>query len=319
MSLASRCLLAAPLFLLLGQTAGAEPANPGADEIGRLIKQLGSDSFEEREAASLRLAEIGGPALPALGKAAGSQDAEVSRRASALEKLLKARIGAEEARRIIERAVAALGGWKKVSRYRGLMFRGKATTYVNGQGNSVWISEHIYRHPDRSRTTFEPARGEGRAVVTVLNGDKGWLKWGTDQAGELSPPLLDRYRESDHDRAVANLTSLLMDKAYTLSPLEGAKVEGSYVLGVLVSHQDHRPVKLFFDKGAGFLVKYEVLIQEEGREVAEETFLSNHREFHGVHRPGKFVIKRGGEKKCVWEITDHQALEDADDSLFAKP
>jgi RNA polymerase sigma factor (sigma-70 family) len=55
-----------------------------AQRIERLVKQLGSDRFDEREAASRGLEEIGVPALPALGRAALSADAETRRRAEEL-------------------------------------------------------------------------------------------------------------------------------------------------------------------------------------------------------------------------------------------
>jgi WD40 repeat protein len=53
----------------------------GDTEVERLIKQLGSDEFDERETATKRLQEIGDPALGALYKAANSADAEVRLRA----------------------------------------------------------------------------------------------------------------------------------------------------------------------------------------------------------------------------------------------
>jgi len=60
----------------------------GDTEVERLIKQLGSDEFDERETATKRLQEIGDPALGALDKAATSADAEVRRRAKyVLDKL----------------------------------------------------------------------------------------------------------------------------------------------------------------------------------------------------------------------------------------
>jgi HEAT repeats/PQQ-like domain len=54
-------------------------ANP--DDLRRLIDQLGDNSFDVRERASERLAQIGAPALPALTQAATAPDAEVRRRA----------------------------------------------------------------------------------------------------------------------------------------------------------------------------------------------------------------------------------------------
>ena len=71
-----RCV--ALLFLMLPFV----PVVAGGDmEIDRLIKQLGSDKFKEREAATKRLQEIGEPALAALYKAQDSGDTEVCRRA----------------------------------------------------------------------------------------------------------------------------------------------------------------------------------------------------------------------------------------------
>ena len=56
-------------------------------EIRKLIQQLGSADFAEREAATKRLEAIGKPALPALRDAAKkSEDAEVQRRAQRLVK-----------------------------------------------------------------------------------------------------------------------------------------------------------------------------------------------------------------------------------------
>ena len=58
-------------------------------EIARLVKQLGDDDFDKREAATSRLKEIGEPALDALHKAETSNDAEVRRRAVDIARMVK--------------------------------------------------------------------------------------------------------------------------------------------------------------------------------------------------------------------------------------
>jgi hypothetical protein len=81
-----------PLFVVtfvvgLALTLSPSPRaseTPGKDQIDRLIKQLGSDSFAEREKASHELAAIGVPALQALRQAVQSTDAEVRKRAEEL-------------------------------------------------------------------------------------------------------------------------------------------------------------------------------------------------------------------------------------------
>jgi hypothetical protein len=318
MSRVVRFLLAATLVLLLGQATGGEPAGPKDPEIDRLIKQLGSDSFEEREAASRKLEEIGELALPALHKEVGSQDAEIRRRALKLGNLFRSRIDAKKARQIIEKGIKALGGEEKLDRYKALTFRGKATWYSKGRPDSAWTGECIARFPFQHRTTFKPAEGIGRTQTTVLNGDKGWWKTGIDST-DIPPAFIANYRESLHAEVVATLTPLLKDKRYTLSLLGEAKVGGSDALGVMVGHKDHRDVKLFFDKRSGLLLKYERLVKTDGTEKAREIFQSDYQDFSGIRRPRKLVFKSDEEEECVWEITEYKALEDVDESEFAKP
>jgi WD40 repeat protein len=65
--------------------ASSAPAKPSPAEIQKLIDQLGSGKYAEREEASNRLAEIGEPAWKALRKAAAlSEDLEIRRRAGRL-------------------------------------------------------------------------------------------------------------------------------------------------------------------------------------------------------------------------------------------
>ncbi len=77
-------LLLVPLALLLGHAAAADPPAPKAPEVERLVAQLSSVRYEEREAASKALEKLGRPALDALRKAARSKDAETRKRAGRL-------------------------------------------------------------------------------------------------------------------------------------------------------------------------------------------------------------------------------------------
>jgi hypothetical protein len=67
-----------------------------AAHIARLVEQLGSDSFAEREAASRDLERIGAAALEALRKAARSSDIETRRRAEALVKKIGKEVASRE-------------------------------------------------------------------------------------------------------------------------------------------------------------------------------------------------------------------------------
>ena len=68
-------------------------AAPDDAEIARLVKQLGHDDFDKREAATARLKEIGEPALAILRKAATeSGDPEVRCRSAALLRVFQDRL-----------------------------------------------------------------------------------------------------------------------------------------------------------------------------------------------------------------------------------
>src|SRR5947209_19107504 len=77
-----RTTLLTAVFLLLG---AAPVARADDKDIDRLVKQLGSSKFKEREAASNALLKVGKPALKALQTAAkDSGDAEIRSRAAGL-------------------------------------------------------------------------------------------------------------------------------------------------------------------------------------------------------------------------------------------
>jgi len=76
-----------PWLLIALSALAASPPPPSAPkpaDVGRLLGQLGSDSYPEREAASRALEAIGEPALPSLRQARRSNDPEVQRRAAGL-------------------------------------------------------------------------------------------------------------------------------------------------------------------------------------------------------------------------------------------
>jgi WD40 repeat protein len=68
------------------------------NEIARLVRQLGDDDFDRREAASKRLAEIGEPAHDALRRAMDSDDVEVRQRAEIIVAGIEKKLFAEQIR-----------------------------------------------------------------------------------------------------------------------------------------------------------------------------------------------------------------------------
>jgi hypothetical protein len=83
---AGRWLVAVVAVIAIAAASRADEPGSGASEkeIKRLIEQLGSERFRDREEASGGLARLGKSALPGLKEATKSPDAEVRRRARRL-------------------------------------------------------------------------------------------------------------------------------------------------------------------------------------------------------------------------------------------
>src|SRR5579871_706437 len=87
-----RILLSLAMVLLIALVSRSEPPQPTDADIDRLVKQLGSDKFSERQKAGEQLDAIGEPALESLRKASTSGDAEMRRLASGLVKRIQNRV-----------------------------------------------------------------------------------------------------------------------------------------------------------------------------------------------------------------------------------
>jgi hypothetical protein len=89
-------LLLAVLTALFATRVPTQTTPPDTSEIQRLIEQLGSPNFAEREATAKRLNAIGESALDSLRKAAaGSKDAEIRRQSDSLVKTIEDHIYTE--------------------------------------------------------------------------------------------------------------------------------------------------------------------------------------------------------------------------------
>lgn len=99
----TRFVLATALSLSLCGAVGAlaQQGGPAATEsreekIARLVRELGDASFEKRSAAQKELEALGRPAVPALEKAAQSQDPEVATRAAEALARIRGQVPREE-------------------------------------------------------------------------------------------------------------------------------------------------------------------------------------------------------------------------------
>ena len=97
---------------LIGYAAADDPVLPlgSEEEIARLIRQLDSDTFAERQEASVELGELGAAAFDALAEAAIGDSLEVTERAIALLQRQWEAATDEATRRSAEAALRQIAG-----------------------------------------------------------------------------------------------------------------------------------------------------------------------------------------------------------------
>jgi hypothetical protein len=222
-----------------------------------------------------------------------------------------------EAKRIIEKAVEAHGGAAKLTKLKAATWKSKGT-FHGPMGAQEFTGEYAVQLPGKSR--FDIAAGNGFGFVFVLDGEKGWAKFG-DQAQELDKGTVAEVKENLYATWLTTVAPLT-DKTLSLKPLGESKVGDRPVLGVKVSQKGHRNVLLYFDKETGLLAKSSTKAKDlfqGGKEVEAVELYSDYKEFNGVKRPTKVTELKDGKTSVEETRSDYKLSERLDDKLFAKP
>jgi hypothetical protein len=223
-----------------------------------------------------------------------------------------------DAKKIIDKAIKAVGDEAKIRQMKGSTWKAKGT--FHGMGNAIpYTGDYAVVFPDKFRMNMDfDANGQKFQFSLVYNSGKGWIRL-MDNTIEMDADRLASQKETMYAGTVAKLIGL-NDKAYTLTPLGETKVDKTPAVGVRVSRKDHKDVNLYFDKEKGFLIKSEFRIKDDqGQEVNQETFYSDYKETDGLKAPSKLTIKRDGTLYVEGESFDFKYSESLDDKLFKEP
>ena len=227
---------------------------------------------------------------------------------------------AKVAKALIYKVVKAHGGAEALSKYRGAVLAFKGT--FHGMGMEVPMTGEIATQgADRIKVDAEvEAGGQKFKFVSVLAGDKGWIRLGDDTT-EMDKDDVVEAAEQAHAGWIVSLIPLVDRKGLTLATTGEQDVGDKKALGVRVSAKGRRDVTLFIDKGTHMLVKYEHRVKDEatGQEVTEENFPTDYKEIRGTKQAMKFVTKRDGKLYVEGTVTDFQLSEKLDEATFAKP
>jgi hypothetical protein len=223
----------------------------------------------------------------------------------------------DDSKAVIDKAIKAHGA-EKLAKFTA------AQTKVKGKielaGGIEFTSESTLQQPDKFKESLDlDVMGNKVTVVTVYNGEKGWLSVNGDTK-DMDEKTLEASKEQTHLMQIMRMT-MLKDKKCEFSPLGEDKVNGHAAVGVKVSAKGHKDINLYFDKETGLLAKVEhqALDPMSGKEVAEERIIHEYQDIAGIKVAKKVTINRDGKKFMELEVLEHKPLEKLDASEFAKP
>jgi hypothetical protein len=222
------------------------------------------------------------------------------------------------ARALLAKAIKAAGGDDNLSKIKATTLKGRGNINIGDQKidfTAEWIIQGMTQEKFEVDATL---MGMNFKILKVINGDKGWQSI-NGMTADLSK---DDLAAEKHGLYASHLQQLvpLKDKAYKLAPLGEVKVKDKDAIGISVSCKDHTDVSLYFDKKTYLLLKAQTRVNDQGKEMDEETFFSEYKAVDGVQMPHKIIIYRDGKPFVDGDISEIRLhATRLDDSVFAKP
>jgi len=153
----------------------------------------------------------------------------------------------------------------------------------------------------------------------VLDGEKGWKKLGEDTKKLEGDELANEKRIAYID-VVPILMLPLKGKDFKVASAADEKVGDKTAATVLVTGPDGKDFTMSFDKETGLPIRLKgKLMDDQGKEITQDTTFEDYKDFDGVKVSTKFQTKRDGEQFVEVEGMDFKVLDKLDPDTFAEP
>lgn len=225
----------------------------------------------------------------------------------------------KDATAVLDKAIKALGGEEKLGKAAGFTWKTKGVITINGGDNEL-TGQTTLAAPDRYRANIEGEfNGNNIKIATVLDGDKGWRKFG-DNGGALEADGLANEKRGLYLQTAAMLVVPLKGKGYKVESAADEKVGDKPAAVLKVTGPDGKDFKLFFDNASGLPVKMTAKVVGFNNEESDmETLYKSYKDFGGIQKATKLEVKRNGEKFLSQDVSDFKALDKIEPGTFAEP
>jgi hypothetical protein len=226
---------------------------------------------------------------------------------------------AQDAKSILDKALKAMGGEKKLAEIKAVTWKGKGTITFGGDDNA-FTSETTVGGLDHVRASFEAnIMGNEIKGTTIVAGDKGWRVF-ADMKMELDKESLANEKRTLYLQLIPVTLVPLRQKEFKVEIGATEKVGGREAQVLKVTAPDAKDFTISFDQDTGMPVKQVAkVIDFAGQEFTQETTYSGYKDFDGIKKATKTESKRDGEKFVVYEITEFKVLKAVEPSTFKEP
>jgi hypothetical protein len=224
-----------------------------------------------------------------------------------------------DAKVILDAAIKAHGGEAVLSKFTAVHSKTKGSWH-DGDKKTPVSYESFYDGSDKSRLlSFD--EDNKLTSIEAINGKNGWEKDGDQETETLSGEKLESLRENNYVNWVTMLFPLGA-KEFHLSILDEIEVGGRKAVGILVKHEKHDPVRLYFDKETHLFVKLQRKYKnvDDGKVYDEECIVSDYRSVQDTKQP--FKIEVLWDKETIFDVvmTEFKLYDrPLDEKLFMKP
>jgi hypothetical protein len=230
-----------------------------------------------------------------------------------------ARADEKDATPILDKAIKALGGEERLARAANASWKTKGTITFNDTENPI-TGKTTVQGVDRYRAEFA-MEFNGNAVkgVTVLDGKKGWRKFG-DDAQDLDDGMIASEQHRAYLQAIATTILPLKGKGFKVEAAPEAKVGDNPAAVVKGTGPDGKGFTIYFDKETGLPLKLTATVKGfQGEDFTQDTTYGDYKDFDGLKRATRVESKRDGNPFVKLEVTEFKALDKHDADTFAEP
>jgi len=225
----------------------------------------------------------------------------------------------DRAMAVVDKALKALGGAEKFGKTPAYTVKGKGTINIGGNESAFTVHSTV-QGLDHFRGEFE-AEIAGNKIkgLTVINGDKGWQKFG-ENGRELTGDTLAGEKRNVYLQMVPGTMVPLKGEGFKVVLAGEEKVNDKTAVGVKVTGPEGKDFTIYFDKESGLPVKQVAKVSGfMGEEATQETVFADYKDFGGVKKATKVTSKRDGEPFMKQEVTEFKMLDKVAPETFAEP